>query len=87
MIYTYTSGSSDLSTHVADGGHTGTGDGVDSRSVVLHDGAGASLHGEDAGYLQDHVLGAGPAFQLTCEQKEIVFRLPITETFGFLCGI
>ena len=65
LFHTHTSSSTDFSTHVADGSHTGTGDGVDTRSEVLHDGAGASLHGEDTSYLQDHILGTSPALQLT----------------------
>lgn len=35
---------------------TSAGDGVDARPVVLHNGSGAALHGEDAGHLQDDVF-------------------------------
>ena len=44
---------------------TCAGDAVNSRSEVLDDGHGASLDSQDAGQLEDHVLGAGPAAELT----------------------
>lgn len=65
IYYTYTGGGSDFSSHVTDGSHSSTGDGVDTRAVVLHNGAGTTLDGQDAGYLQDDVLGTGPALQFT----------------------
>lgn len=65
---THASGGADFRAHVADGGHARAGDGVHSGPVVLHDGARAALHRQDAGHLQDHVLGAGPAFELTWRQ-------------------
>lgn len=43
--------------------HTRARDGVNSRSVILHDGPGAALHGEDAGDLQDDVLRRRPTRQ------------------------
>lgn len=61
----YTSGSTDLGTHVANGSHSGTGDGVNARAVVLNDRSGTALHGEDTRDFQDYILGAGPALQLT----------------------
>lgn len=72
-MFTHTGGSTNLGTHVADGSHTGAGDGVNARSIVLNDGASTSLDGEDAGDLQDHVLGARPAFQLTWSQRVLSF--------------
>lgn len=45
------------------GGRTRARDGVNSGSVVLHDGSGAALHGQDASDLQDDVLGRGPTRQ------------------------
>ena len=44
---------------------TCAGNAVNSGSEVLDDGHGASLDGQDAGQLEDDVLGAGPAAQLT----------------------
>lgn len=38
-----------------------TGYGVDPRTVVFYDGSGAPLHRQDAGHLQDDVLGRRPA--------------------------
>ena len=43
---------------------TCAGDAVNSRSKVLDDGHGASLDSQDAGKLEDHVLGAGTAAEL-----------------------
>ena len=43
---------------------TCAGDAVHTGSEVLDDGHGASLHGKDAGQLEDDVLGAGPAAEL-----------------------
>src|SRR5690606_34917025 len=56
-------GGADLGTHVADGRLPGGGDGVGARAEVLDDGAGAALHGEDLGHLEDDVLGRRPARQ------------------------
>ena len=44
-----------LSTHVADGGHTSARQGLDTRALVLNDGTGTTLDGEDAGDLEDDV--------------------------------
>ena len=43
---------------------TCAGDTVNSGSEVLNDGHGAALDSQDAGQLEDHVLGAGPAAEL-----------------------
>ncbi len=40
-------------------------DGVDPGSVVLDDGAGASLHRQDVRHLENHVFGRRPAAQLS----------------------
>jgi hypothetical protein len=58
-------GGSDFSTHVADGSHTSARDGVDAGAEILDNGAGAALDGEDAGQLEDDVLGRRPALQFT----------------------
>ncbi len=55
-------GGADLGAHVADGGLAGGGDAVGAGAEVLDDGAGAALHGEDAGDLEDDVLrGSRPS--------------------------
>ena len=56
-------GGTDLSTHVADGAHASARDGVDAWAEVLDDGASATLDSENAGDLEDDVLGRGPAVQ------------------------
>ena len=38
-------------------------DGLDARAEVLNDGAGAALHCEDVGHLEDDVLRRRPAAQ------------------------
>jgi hypothetical protein len=48
-------GSSDLGTHVTDGGHTGTRERLDTGSVVFDDGTGASLDGQGSGDVEDDV--------------------------------
>mmetsp|Transcript_41547 Transcript_41547/g.106288 ORF Transcript_41547/g.106288 Transcript_41547/m.106288 type:complete len:369 (-) Transcript_41547:81-1187(-) len=53
-------GGANLGTHVADGGHAGARHGLHTRAKVLHNGAGATLHREDARYLADDILGGGP---------------------------
>eukprot|EP00053_Salpingoeca_punica_P020385 m.211399 g.211399 ORF g.211399 m.211399 type:complete len:843 (+) comp18318_c0_seq1:197-2725(+) len=60
-------GGANLRTHVADGGHARAGEAADARAKVLDDGAGAALDGEDAGELEDDVLGRGPALELALE--------------------
>lgn len=60
-------GGSNLSSHVTDGGHTGTRDGFTSISEVLNNGAGTSLDGEDTSELQDNILGGGPSMELSSE--------------------
>ena len=57
-------GGADLGAHVADGGLAGGGDRLGAGAEVLDDRAGAALHGEDAGDLQDDVLGRRPAREL-----------------------
>lgn len=42
---------------------TSAGDGVNSRSMILHNGSSATLHSQDAGHLQDDILWRGPARQ------------------------
>ena len=44
-----------LSTHVANGGHTRAGEGLDTRAGVLDDSASTTLDGEDAGNLEDDI--------------------------------
>ena len=46
---------------------TCAGNAVNAGSEVLDDGHGASLDGQDAGQLEDDVLGAGPAAQITIQ--------------------
>ena len=60
-------GGPDLGAHVADGALAGAAQALGAGAEILHDGPGAPLHGEDAGHLQDHVLGAGPAAHLPGE--------------------
>ena len=57
-------GGADLRAHVADGALAGGADGARAGAEVLDDGAGAALDGQDAGHLEDHVLGRGPAVEL-----------------------
>ena len=45
-----------LSTHVADRGHTRARERLDTRTSVLDDGASAALHGEDASDLEDDIF-------------------------------
>jgi len=58
-------GGTNLSTHVADGGHTSAGQGVNTGSEVLDDGTGTTLDSEDTSNLQDDILGGGPASHLS----------------------
>ena len=44
-----------LSTHVANGGHTRAGEGLDTRAGVLNNSASTTLNGEDAGNLEDDI--------------------------------
>jgi hypothetical protein len=60
-------GSTDLSTHVANGSHTSARQGLDTRAVVLNNGTSSTLDGEDTSNLEDDVLGRGPARKLTSE--------------------
>ena len=60
-------GGADLGAHVADGALAGGRDGVGAGAEVLDDGAGAALHGEDLGDLEDDVLRARPAGELAGE--------------------
>lgn len=46
---------------------TSAGDGVHSRSMVLHNSPSATLHSQDASHLQDDVLWRGPARQGACQ--------------------
>ena len=52
---------SDFRAHIADGAHAGARDGIHTRAVVLDDGAGAALDGQDSCHLEDNVLRARPA--------------------------
>jgi len=61
------SGGADFSTHIANGGHPGAADAIDTRAKVLDDCAGAALNREDTGHLQNNVLGTGPALELSRE--------------------
>ncbi len=56
--------------HVADGAHAGAGHRVDARAKVLDNGARAALDRQDAGHLQDHVLGRRPALCFLNFKKE-----------------
>ena len=48
-------GSTNFGTHVANGSHASTGERFDTRTSVLDDGAGATLHSQNASDLQDDV--------------------------------
>ena len=54
----------DLGAHVADGALSGAAHRIGALTEVLDDAAGSALHGEDAGHLEDDVLGAGPPAHL-----------------------
>ena len=54
-------------THVADGGFTGRGNRVGTRTEVFDDGTCSSFHGKNPGDFQDHVLRARPARDRTSE--------------------
>lgn len=60
-------GSTNLGTHVTDGTHTSARQGVNTGTVVLDDGTGTTLDGEETGDLKDDILGGGPAGHLTSE--------------------
>ena len=73
----------DLGSHVADGGHAGARDRVDSRAKVLDDEARATLDGQEAGELEDHVLGRRPAVELAREvDANVVGRLELPRQVG-----
>ena len=57
----------DLGAHVADRGLAGGRDRLRAGAEVLDDRAGAALHGEDAGDLEDDVLRRGPARELAAQ--------------------
>lgn len=42
-------------------------DGINSRSMILHDCSSAAFHGQDASHLQDDILRRGPARQSSCQ--------------------
>lgn len=50
--------------HVADGSHASARDGIDTRAMVLNDGASTTLDGQDIGDLENDILGRGPAREL-----------------------
>ncbi len=50
-----------LGTHVADGALAGCRKRGSSLAEIFNDRIGTSFYGEDAGYLQNHVLGGAPA--------------------------
>jgi hypothetical protein len=50
-------GSTDLGTHVTDGGHSSAGERVDTLTEVLDDGARSTLDGKDTGDLEDDIYG------------------------------
>src|SRR5690606_40930674 len=60
-------GRADLGAHVADRRLAGGGQRVRAGTEVLDDGAGAALHGEELGDLEDDVLRGRPARQLAGE--------------------
>ncbi|MBA7715063.1 hypothetical protein ES703_124103 [subsurface metagenome] len=60
-------GGPDFGAHVGDGALAGGADGMRAGAEVLHDLAGAALHGQHPGQLQDHVLGGRPAVELARE--------------------
>jgi len=43
---------------------SGGAEAICAFSEIFHDGSGAAFYGEDAGYLEDDVLGRGPAAEL-----------------------
>ena len=49
--------SADFSTHVADRGHTGARERLDTRSSVLDDSASSTLDGKNASNLEDDIYG------------------------------
>ena len=57
-------GGTDFRTHVADRRHARARDRVHPVAHVLHDRAGAALHRQNVGHLQDDVLRRGPAANL-----------------------
>ena len=57
-------GRADLCPHVANGALSGAAHGVGAFAEVLDDATRSALHREDAGHLEDDVLGAGPTAHL-----------------------
>ncbi|KAH3664269.1 hypothetical protein OGAPHI_004621 [Ogataea philodendri] len=59
------SSSTNLSTHVTDGSHTGTREGVDTVTKVLNNGTSTTLDGSDTSQLQNDILWRSPSRHLT----------------------
>ena len=60
-------GGTDLGSHVANCSHTSARQRLDTRSVVLNDGASSTLNGKNTGNLENNVLGRSPSGKLTGE--------------------
>lgn len=60
-------GGTNLGTHVTDGSHTGTRQGLDSGTVVLDDSTSSTLDSQDTSDLEDDILGSGPSVHLSVE--------------------
>lgn len=46
---------------------TSARDGINSRSMILHNCTSATLHSQDASHLQDDILWRGPTWQGSCQ--------------------
>lgn len=69
-------GGTDLSTHVADGGHTGTRDTVNARAVVFDNGTSSTLDGQDSSNLKNDVYVA--TYISNCSpNKEFIQKLTL----------
>ena len=53
----------DLGAHIADRGLAGAGEVLRAGAEIFEDGVGAAFDGQQAGELEDHVLGRGPALE------------------------
>ena len=67
IIGKYGGCSTNLCTHVANGPLAGTRQMIGTRTKILHDRSGSAFCRQDAGYLQDDILGRSPSIQLACE--------------------
>lgn len=46
---------------------TSAWDGINSRSMILHDGSSAAFYSQDASHLQDDILWRGPTRKGPCQ--------------------